>query len=286
MFGCMSVLGGAVRTTVLGVVAVLFAVAGCGAGQPDGEAAGTPTPLVTTAAPTTPPPDDPGCLKAGEQVVRFPSGGDGTLPGVVSGTGTVGIVFGHEVRGGICDWIATAREYAAKGYRTLAFDFGGYGLARSTRSVTTTADVVSAAEYLATLGVTRIVLVGASFGGAAVVTASVHVRLPVAAVVSLSGSNALRTDVEPVAAAAQLTAPLLCVAARRDSGGAFATVATGMCPPQGTPGPRELFLMDGSDHGVVLYENQSAVRQHNGHFPVPLCPSVRRGRLAERTVTY
>jgi dienelactone hydrolase len=268
MFGCMAFRGGLTRTAIISPVLFLI-LAGCGAEPTVSGSGSTPTgtPSATTEAT---PVDDLHCLKAGEQVTRFP-GGDGTLPGVLLGTGTVGIIFGHQTDGGICQWIETAREFAAKGYRTLVFDFDGYGLARSTRSATITADVVSASEYLKTVGVTRIALVGASMGGAGVVTASVKVSLPVAAVVSLSGSNALRTDAEPVAAAAQLKAPLLCVAAKRDQGGAFATVATGMCPAN-APGPRQLFLMDGSDHGVVLYQNQSAVKSTVDAFLAQYAP--------------
>jgi pimeloyl-ACP methyl ester carboxylesterase len=175
------------------------------------------------------------------------------------GAGSVGIIFGHQTNGSMCQWIATARTYAAKGYRTLVFDFAGFGLAQQTTSATTTADMVSAATYLRTLGVTRIALVGASFGGAAVVTASVTAELPVAAVVSLSGSTQLRTTEEPAKAAARLTAPLFCTAARTDGRGAYADVATQMCASN-SPGPRQLMIVDGSEHGVVLYEDNAEVR--------------------------
>ncbi len=277
-FGCMVLRGGLTRTAIGSCVlfAVLFSVlAGCGAdSRANGPSAngsdGTTTAAATATTAPSPRPDNLPCLGAGEQVIRFP-GADGTLPGVLLGTGSVGIIFGHQTDGDTCQWIDAAREYAASGYRTLAFDFNGYGLARFSRSPTVTADVVSATEYLKTLGVTRVALVGASIGGAAVVTASVKVSLPVAAVVSLSGSNALRTDAEPVAAAAQLTAPLLCVATRRDAGGAFATVATGMCPAS-APGPRQLLLLDGSEHGVVLYENQSEVKSTVAAFLAKYAP--------------
>jgi pimeloyl-ACP methyl ester carboxylesterase len=259
MFGCMRS-GWGLRRTASAFVLVGVVLGGCASGQPAAAPAGATTaaPATATSAGPTREPDDAPCLNDGEKVVRFPAG-DATLPGVVLGTGSVGIVFGHQTDGDLCQWMPAAHTFAAQGYRTLVFDFAGYGRARGTTTPTTTSDVVSASEYLKTLGVTRVALIGASLGGAAVVTAAVHASLPVAAVISLSGSAQLKTDAEPVDAAAKLGAPLLCVAAKADQRGAFATVATGMCPASG-PGPRQLLLVDGSDHGVVLYRAHPDVK--------------------------
>jgi pimeloyl-ACP methyl ester carboxylesterase len=245
------------RRAACALVLVAAALGGCASGEPAAAPTGVTTPATSSAAPTRDPDYAP-CLDDGEKVVHFPAQ-NATLPGVVLGTGSVGIVFGHQTDGDLCQWMPAAHTFAARGYRTLVFDFAGYGRARATTTPTTTSDVVSAADYLRTLGVTRVVLIGASLGGAAVVTASVHASLPVAAVLSLSGSAQLKTDAEPVDAAARLAAPLLCVAAKGDQRGAFATVATGMCPASG-PGPRELLLVDGYDHGVALYRTHPDVK--------------------------
>ena len=238
----------ALLTAMMGCVLVTGGVAGCGSSTPTSQGP-SPTPAATTPAP--PPVDNPGCLKDGEKVTRFP-GGDGTLPGVVLGTGAVGVIFAHQTDGGMCQWIITAREFSAKGYRAMVFDFAGHRLAEKTTSPTTTADVVSAAAYLKTVGVTGVVLIGASFGGGAVVTAAATPGLPVVAVVSLSGTNTMRTTEPAVDASARLKAPLLCAAGKRDSGGDYARDAEKMCPANG-PGPRQLLLLDGGEHGVRLY---------------------------------
>ncbi len=190
----------------------------------------------------------------------------GPLPGVVAGTGTVGIVFGHQVNSGICEWIATAREYATKGYRTLVFNFGGSGWPGRPVLVTTTADVVSAADYLATLGVTRIVLTGASMGGARPWSPGRSTRSPVAAVVSLSGSNQLRTDAEPDRRGSQAECtPAVCrrQARRRRRlrhGGDRDVPAAGRARPAGT-------VPDGrwrSRRGPVRQPVGGS--EHSGHF--------------------
>lgn len=266
----MTIHGGRLIVVLVAAMISWVGLAGCGSGSP-AAAPTTSAPTVTATPSPTAEADDPGCLEAGEKVTRFPAG-DGTLPGVVLGTGSVGIIFGHQIDGKICQWIETARAFAAKGYRTLVFDFAGYGLARNTTSPTTTADVVAAAEHLKTLGVTKVVLIGASLGGGAVVTASVKVTLPVAAVVSLSGTGRLQTAESSVDAAAQLKAPLLCAAAKRDRGGDYATLATQMCPAKG-PGPRQLLLVEGVGHGVDLYQHDPAVKAAVDAFVARYAPA-------------
>jgi pimeloyl-ACP methyl ester carboxylesterase len=149
------------------------------------------------------------CSKTGE--VHFKAADGTRLAGLHFGKGQTAVVFAHELGGGACQWMPYARQLAAKGYLTLAFDFRGYG---SSQTRTGSAkwrlpmDVNAAAKEARKLGAKRVILVGASMGGTAVLTAAPNVAPPVNAVVSLSGPaefGRMKAD----AAVPKLTVPVL-----------------------------------------------------------------------------
>ena len=149
------------------------------------------------------------CSKTGE--VHFRAADGTKLAGLRFGKSQTAVVFAHELGGGACQWMPYARQLAAKGYLTLAFDFRGYG---SSQTRTGSAkwrlpmDVNAATKEARRLGAKHVILVGASMGGTAVLTAAPNVQPPVNAVVSLSGPaefGRMKAD----AAAAKLTMPVL-----------------------------------------------------------------------------
>jgi dienelactone hydrolase len=196
----------------------------------------------------------PTCLGSGEQLVHFDAG-TGQLPAVVIGTGSVGLIFGHQYGGDLCQWIDEARWFASIGYRSMVFDFAGFGWADD-GAPDPDRDVVAAADYLKSHGVRSLALIGASMGGGAVVAAAPRLSLPVVAVVSLSGSQGT-FGVDAVGAAARLSAPLLCVAAQDDDG--YADTARQLCA-DGAPGQRQLMMVAGKAHGVFLYYSDIQVK--------------------------
>lgn len=117
--------------------------------------------------------------------VHFSEDQAGYLAGRLFGTGHVGMVFGHESQGDACDWMPQAQRYADEGYTTLAIDFDGY---HASTKITgdLSGDIDAAVAYLATKGVTKVVLIGSSMGGSSVLAAVPDSPLPVAGVIALS----------------------------------------------------------------------------------------------------
>jgi pimeloyl-ACP methyl ester carboxylesterase len=208
---------------------------------------GDPGPTPTRARPTAPPATRSAaygitCLRGAERAAafRFPVGAGLTTIGVVLGRGRSGLVFGHQLGGNLCEWVPMARSYARLGYRVLAFDFRDYSRLDH--------DVVAAAAELRRRGVSKVVLVGSSMGGTAVLLAAASLRPPVAGVVSLSaGAEVLGMDAS--SAVPRLRVPVLFMAARGDEG--FASTARGLYEAAGTRDKR-LVVLSSAAHGTNL----------------------------------
>jgi len=144
----------------------------------------------------------------------------------VLGEGDVGIVLAHQAFSDLCLWLPFGLELSGQGFRVLLFDFRNHGLAQSvvgSRDGQVDLDVVEAAAELRRRGARKVVLVGASLGGAAVVRGAVSTRPVVSAVVGISPPDTkLLTGfptyqpLDPTAAAARLRVPLLIIAGRSD----------------------------------------------------------------------
>jgi pimeloyl-ACP methyl ester carboxylesterase len=232
------------------LVAVLAACSGGGDAGPT-QTSVSPPPSPSPSAVALVGVGCPDAVEGGTQV-RF--GDDDYLAGVVMGSGTTAVVLAHEYESDACNWLPYAKTLAKKGYTTLAFDFAGYGasgLANGTQS--TVADVEAAAAYLRAHGAKKIVLMGASMGGNAVLAATKDVHP--AAVVSLSAPRSFQGVVVD---GADVTAPVLYVAGKYDSGGSFADDARSMAA-QTPKGKKTLdVLPDAGDHGTALLRSPAA----------------------------
>ena len=136
-------------------------------------------------------------------VVKSSAGG--TIVAVVQGRGTTGIVFANMSDNDLCGWLGTASDYAAKGYRTAVFSYSDQQDAD--------ADVADIAADLRRRGVSKIVLMGASKGGTAVLAAAPRVHP--AAVVELSAPDAYE-GMDADAAVKTLTVPSLFIVGADD----------------------------------------------------------------------
>jgi dienelactone hydrolase len=168
------------------------------------------------------------------------------------GHGATGIILAHQVDGTLCDWAPFARRLAREGYTALALGFRGFPPAPIPKRHRDgfDLDVVGAANLLRRTGVQRIVLVGASLGGTAVVASAGAIRPQVSAVVSLSGP-ATYPPVNAVRTVPGLRMPLLFVAARFD---AYAADARRMY--RAARGRRaRLKIFPGGAHGVELLDD-------------------------------
>ena len=226
--------------------------AGCTAGgDQDG---GRPA---VTAAPPGPPPATRSaaygkpCLRDRERAAafRFRVGQGFDTVGVILGGGTRGLVFGHQRGGDLCEWLSTARSYARLGYRVLVFDFHDQDQVDD--------DVVAAVAELRRRGVARVVLIGSSMGGTAMLVAAARIRPAVAGAVSLSGA-AVFGDMDARAAVVRLRVPVLFIAARRD--GPFASAARGLYGAAATRDKRLLVLGSAAHGSSLLSFGGEAVR--------------------------
>lgn len=195
------------------------------------------------------------CAKAGSVRFRAPDGL--RLAGHRFGRGTTAVVFAHEVRGSACQWIPFARRLAGKGYLTIAFDFRGYGDSQTPRrgaSSRLAADVIAAARKSRSLGAKKVVVVGASMGGTAVILAAANARTVINGVIAVSAPRSFgRMDGE--AAARRLQMPVLYLAGDKDPG--FADEARVLYDATAS-GDKKLEILDSGHHGVFLAAQPSA----------------------------
>ncbi len=229
------------------LVPVLIGVlASCGSAS---RPAPAPPHTVTSASPSTSPPPLDGCVQPGDRAheVSFVSSGGEPLIGAELGVGTVGIVLAHMYMGSLCDWFPYADRLRDRGWRVLAFDFGGGSLVDA---------VAGAADELRREGATTIVLVGESMGGAAALAAASLVTPPVTAAAALSSPSTFR-GADAAAAVPHLTMPVLFMDAR-DSPDfpADARAMYAACPSR----HKELSLLPGTDHGAQLLQGSVAAQ--------------------------
>jgi pimeloyl-ACP methyl ester carboxylesterase len=177
-------------------------------------------------------------LASGTQVIRFSRPG-GQVDGVVLGAGAFGVVLAHQSNGDLCQWLPYGRRLQGMGRQVLAFDYSGADIG---------GDVVAAAAELTRRGATRILLVGASMGGTAVLAAAVPAPPGVVGVASLSGSSMIGR-VGAMGSVRQLTIPALFMAQEQDAD--FATDARALYEACGSP-RKQLDVRPGVSHGVEL----------------------------------
>jgi pimeloyl-ACP methyl ester carboxylesterase len=194
------------------------------------------------ATPSPTPSIDAFCVQGPADAVHvshFPSAdGSEQIEGYTLGTGTVGVVLAHQLDETLCEWKPRMGEFAAKGYRVMAI----------TMKDDNGSDVAGAVAALRKQGATKIVLIGASMGGAAVVDAGVATTPPVQGVVSLSGALRFLSQ-DGIAGLKKTTVPFLYVESKQDSVAGSAQAMYGLTASSA----KTLTLIDGSSHGVDLW---------------------------------
>jgi pimeloyl-ACP methyl ester carboxylesterase len=172
---------------VAGLAAVALFVAACsGSNGHKGGAAGA----TTTVAELEQPSVRCGAPHTKATLVRFKAADGISLDGVMVGDGQAGVVLVHEYPADLCGFWPFANYLARHGLRAFAIDLRCFGQSECPDGAAKHRVIEDIAAAIATLrrhGVTRVALIGASMGGAAVLIAGTAVQPPVAAVVSLSG---------------------------------------------------------------------------------------------------
>jgi pimeloyl-ACP methyl ester carboxylesterase len=174
---------------------VLVATACAGPFSSDGPAATpstarAPTTSTTGLQPLEQPSSRCGPPDTSASLVRFQAADGTSLDGVMVGRGTTGVVLVHQYPADLCGFWPFADYLARRGLRAFAIDLRCFGRSTCPEGAAkgrVVDDIAAAVAELRHRGVTRVALVGASMGGAAVLIAGTRVRPPVAAVVSLSG---------------------------------------------------------------------------------------------------
>ena len=125
-------------------------------------------------------------------LIRFQAADGTSLNGVMVGSGPAGVVLVHQYPSDLCGSWPFADYLAKRGLRAFAIDlrcFGRSACPEGDAKGRVVDDLDAAVAELHRRGATRVGLVGASMGGAAVLIAGTRVKPPVAAVVSLSGER-------------------------------------------------------------------------------------------------
>ncbi|MFE7706214.1 alpha/beta hydrolase family protein [Streptomyces sp. NPDC057486] len=197
-------------------------------------------------------PDDFGCLTSAEAEatsITFKSADStetgGYMPGGASGAGTgAGIVLAHQSDGTACQWKDKADELHRLGYRVLAVNSAGQEVS----------EIVGAAGYLRGKGAKKLLLMGASKGGTAVLTAAPELEPQPDAVVSLSAPT-LYSGMNALGAVPKLTAPVLYMAAEYDE--YFGDDAKTLNRASNKAAEHKLiYVKGGGEHGVALLSSQ------------------------------
>jgi pimeloyl-ACP methyl ester carboxylesterase len=196
----------------------------------------------------------PYCLQKGDgfRQVSFAAADGAPLRGITTGKGTLGLVLGHQLGSDACEWYDMAKRFAARGYRVLAIDFRGFGQSPAPKRQSTTAfpaDIGGAATELRRLGASRVVAIGSSMGGTAVVIAGATRAYHLAGIVSISGAATFSGN-DALAAAGHLKIPARYMAAQNDA--TFPADARAMA--RRTPAKNKaLLILGGWSHGTALF---------------------------------
>jgi uncharacterized protein len=243
--------GGATTTRRIGpgAMAVLLALAGLAAcGAPSSVATG-PTPIPTSAPfPTWTP-----TLDVPSHAVTFTTSDHIKLAGRLYGHGQTVIIFSNQTDTTAGNWQPIAQEFAARGYLTLCYDYRGRGDSQGTRDLgpSMLPDLRAAVAFARRLGARRIVLVGASIGGAvtANVAATAAATTPIAAVAIISAPGDFGPGLGVTAATiASISAPKLLMNSQGDS---YASDIQTMYNEARQP--KALQFYPGGDHGLDLF---------------------------------
>jgi alpha/beta superfamily hydrolase len=192
-------------------------------------------------------------LTAAPREVSFPTADGGVIRADLYGTGDRGVVLAHGARFDKASWGKQAEVLAESGFRALAIDFRGYGQSRggdksAPGSGEKYEDVLAAVRYLRENGAKTVSLIGASMGGGAAATASIHARPG-------EIDRLILLAPVPVAEPERLTGRKLFVTSKGD--GLAAKVREQF---EKAPEPKELMILEGSAHAQFLFQTDQGER--------------------------
>ena len=214
--------------------------------SPSSSSSPTPAPSRAVDANGFPVPTRPDCAAdvAGDFVVATTS--EGNAGGMlILGTGTRGIVLGPQSDGDICQWLPYAQELATH-FRVALFDW------EEPREEVP----LLAVQQLRKAGATKVVLAGASLGGAFALSEAYRVRPRLAGVMTFGGELTLPFfDGRP--GIRKWRGPLLQISSVDDD---YFTSRNARELRVLHPGPETILMLPGSTHGVAMLDGPDGQR--------------------------
>ena len=182
----------------------------------------------------------------GTEVVRFATEDGEDISGLIFGAGDIGIVLAHMRGRDQSSWYAFAQKAKESGYVALTFDFRGYGESTGTKDKRIDRDLEAAVRYMAIVeNVRKVVIIGASMGGAAAI--EIADELNVDAVAALSPPITFGR-IDALEAASSMRTPLLLVVAENDP--PFNSYVNSF---RATTSASRFLPMTGNEHGTNLF---------------------------------
>ncbi len=205
------------------------------------------TPTATLPAPTATLPPVP------MRAVTFSTADHIQLAGEFLGSGQTVVIFSNQTDSYASDWLPIARQFAARGYGALVYDYRGTRESQGQRNISAGPTDLKAAIAFAKQqqGARHIVLIWASIGGT--ITANAAVVVPVAAVAILSSPSVWPGLDVTDAVMRAITAPKFLADSEGDE---YASDIQGMYNAANQP--KELHIYPGSDHGIALFDGDNA----------------------------
>ena len=236
--------------------ALLAGCAGSSVGEPPPAAGSSPPPSSSTPSPSVsarqldpngfPLPERPDCAAdAGGDFVRATTREGNSVGFLLIGTGPSGVVLGPQDGGDICQMLPYAEELATR-YRVALFDW------KEPRAEVP----VLAVAALRAAGVRKVVLGGASLGGAFALSEAHRVRPRLAGVLSFGGELTL-PGFDGRAGIRKWRGPLLQISSEHDS---YFNSSNARQLRALHPGPETVVMLPGQAHGVDLLDDPGQAR--------------------------
>ena len=142
------------------------------------------------------------------------AGGTFELSGVDRGSGSVGVLLAHMLGSDQEAWAPLIPALLGDGFHVLTFNFRGHGLSGGTRDPSAAAvDIAAAVAKFHSLGVSKILVVGASMGGTGALVAATDQHFT--AVVTISAPAQIGSlDAQP--SVGRIRVPVLFIAGAGD----------------------------------------------------------------------
>jgi pimeloyl-ACP methyl ester carboxylesterase len=218
-------------------------------------------PTVQPSATSTPSPTQlrPSCSPSNEGTYWTPPGATDDSGAVLTiGSGDQGILLVPQSNGDICQWLVTGRRLAARGYRVAMMNWAQpYG-----------ESVTAAYAELRSRGARSILLVGASMGASYALYLAPKLK-PVA--VASFSADPVPSGVDVESKIIHYPSPVLFVGSEHDmyAPGSLTRHLAGK-----HPGPEQVLVVKGSEHGVELLVGtyRGRVRAALDGFVAKTCP--------------